>query len=146
MKFSVQDFLSRCEQIGRKLQNCSHLLKKSLTENFFFYATNRIYRPDKIQFFFVQCLFHVSRSVSIICKEYFICWIKIVFLNSTCNMQNVLKIVFSRIIRLFRAKKMLFSLQDKYPIRLENVIKDLSIMMKYTLGKQLIVSLWLWKR
>ena len=36
MKFSIQDFLCRCEQIRRKLRIWSHLLKKYLTENFNF--------------------------------------------------------------------------------------------------------------
>ena len=34
MKFSIKDFFSKCDQIRRKL----HLLKKSLMENFIFYA------------------------------------------------------------------------------------------------------------
>ena len=36
MKFSIKDFSSKCDQIRRKLQIWSHLLKKSLMENFFF--------------------------------------------------------------------------------------------------------------
>ena len=32
IKFSIKDFLSKCNQIHRKLLNWSHLLKKSLTE------------------------------------------------------------------------------------------------------------------
>ena len=36
MKFSIKDFLSKCNQIRRKLQICSHLLEKSLMENFIF--------------------------------------------------------------------------------------------------------------
>ena len=32
-KFYVKDFLSKCEEIRRKLRICSHLLKKSFTEN-----------------------------------------------------------------------------------------------------------------
>ena len=36
MKFSINDFFSRSDQIGRKLQIWSHLLKKSLMENFIF--------------------------------------------------------------------------------------------------------------
>ena len=36
MKFSIKDFFSRYDQIRRKLQIWSHLLKQSLTENFFF--------------------------------------------------------------------------------------------------------------
>ena len=37
MKFSIKDFF-RCDQIRRKLRIWSRLLKKSLTENFIFYA------------------------------------------------------------------------------------------------------------
>ena len=36
MKFSIKEFFSKCEQIHRKLRIWSHLLKKSLKENFFF--------------------------------------------------------------------------------------------------------------
>ena len=35
-KFSIKDFFSKCEQIHRKLQIWSHLLEKSLIEDFFF--------------------------------------------------------------------------------------------------------------
>ena len=38
MKFSIKDFFSKCEQIRRKLQIRSHLLKKSFMENFIFCA------------------------------------------------------------------------------------------------------------
>ena len=37
-KFSFKDFFSKCEQILRKLRILSHLLKKSLKENFIFCA------------------------------------------------------------------------------------------------------------
>ena len=37
-KFSFKDFFSNCEQILRKLRIWSHLLKKSLKENFIFCA------------------------------------------------------------------------------------------------------------
>ena len=36
MNFSIKDFFSKCDQIRRKLQIWSHLLKKSFIENFFF--------------------------------------------------------------------------------------------------------------
>ena len=36
MKFSKKDFFSKCDQIRRKLQIWSNLLKKSLMENFLF--------------------------------------------------------------------------------------------------------------
>ena len=44
MKFSIKDFFSRYDQIRRKLRIWSHLLKKSLMENFIFcavYATKK---------------------------------------------------------------------------------------------------------
>ena len=37
-KFSIEDFLIKCDQIRRKLRIWSHLLKKSLVENFIFCA------------------------------------------------------------------------------------------------------------
>ena len=36
MKFSIKDFFSKCDQIRSFLRIWSHLLKKSLMENFFF--------------------------------------------------------------------------------------------------------------
>ena len=36
MKFSIKDFYSKCDQIHSFLQIWSHLLKKSLMENFIF--------------------------------------------------------------------------------------------------------------
>ena len=36
MKFSIKDFFSKYDQTLRKLRICSHLLKKSLIENFSF--------------------------------------------------------------------------------------------------------------
>ena len=38
MKFSIRDFFSKCDKIRRKLRIWSHLLKKSLMENFIFCA------------------------------------------------------------------------------------------------------------
>ena len=40
MKFSIQDFFSKCDQIRGKLRIWSHLLKKSLMEDFIFCARN----------------------------------------------------------------------------------------------------------
>ena len=34
MKFSVKDFFNKCDQIRRELRIWSHVLKKSLMENF----------------------------------------------------------------------------------------------------------------
>ena len=38
MKFFIKDFFSKCDQIRSFLRIWSHLLKKSLMENFFFCA------------------------------------------------------------------------------------------------------------
>ena len=38
MKFPIKDFFSKCDQIRRNLRIWSHLLKKSLMENFIFCA------------------------------------------------------------------------------------------------------------
>ena len=40
MKFSIKDFFSKCDQIRSKLGIWSHLLKRSLIENFFFCAVS----------------------------------------------------------------------------------------------------------
>ena len=40
MKFSIKDFFSKCDQIRRKMQIWSNLLKKSLMENFIFCAVS----------------------------------------------------------------------------------------------------------
>ena len=43
MKFSTKDFFSKCDQIRRNLRIWSHLLKKSLMENFIFCAVYEQY-------------------------------------------------------------------------------------------------------
>ena len=40
MKFSIKHFFSKCDQIHSFLRICSHLLKKSLMDNFIFCAMN----------------------------------------------------------------------------------------------------------
>ena len=40
MKFFIKDFFSKCDQIRRKLRIWSHLLRKSLMENFIFRAVS----------------------------------------------------------------------------------------------------------
>ena len=42
MKFSIEDFFSKCDQIGRKLQIWSHLPRKYLMENFIFLGSVRV--------------------------------------------------------------------------------------------------------
>ena len=50
MKFSIKDFFSKCDQICRKMRIWSHLLRKSLLENFIFCAVSCNHNglgPDK---------------------------------------------------------------------------------------------------
>ena len=44
MKFSMKDFFSNCDQIHRKQRIWSHLLKKSLMENFISFAVTFLYK------------------------------------------------------------------------------------------------------
>ena len=46
MKFSIKDFFSKCDQIHSFLRIWSHVLKKSLIENFIFCAADRM-QPTK---------------------------------------------------------------------------------------------------
>ena len=43
MKFSIQNFFSKYDQSRRKLRSWSHLLKKSLMENFIICAVNVLF-------------------------------------------------------------------------------------------------------
>ena len=51
MKFSVKDFFGKCDQIRRFLRIWSHLLKKSLMENFIFCAM----KSDNYHFVKTSC-------------------------------------------------------------------------------------------
>ena len=48
MKFSIKDFFSKCDQISRKMRIWSHLLKKSLMENFIFCAVQTVHSNFEI--------------------------------------------------------------------------------------------------
>ena len=45
--FSITDFFSKCDQIRRKQRIWSHLLKKSLVENFIFRAWKQSHKKRK---------------------------------------------------------------------------------------------------
>ena len=47
MEFSITDFVSKCEQIRRNLLIWSHLLWKSVMENFIFCAVTHIFAERK---------------------------------------------------------------------------------------------------
>ena len=55
MKFSVKDFFSKCDQTRSFLRIWSHLLKKSLMENFIFCAVSSIaYHFEKSKYFILS--------------------------------------------------------------------------------------------
>ena len=56
MKFSIKDFLSKCDQIRSFLRIWSHLLKKPLMENFIFCA---VLRANHFTLFLYLVLFQV---------------------------------------------------------------------------------------
>ena len=80
MKFSIQDFFSKCDQIRRKLRIWSHLLKKSLMENFNFVQCTVGLSVDYSQMcfgpsFFVQCeSCAVNRVVYVLLDWYKLCY------------------------------------------------------------------------
>ena len=47
MKFLIEDLFSKCDQTRRKVQVLSHLLKKSLMENFIFDVVQRARANDE---------------------------------------------------------------------------------------------------
>ena len=73
MKFSIKDFFSKCGQIRSFLWIWSHLLKKSLIENFIFFAVNILAFPNH----FIK-MSHLQQSQSILdsswgrnsCRDY----------------------------------------------------------------------------
>ena len=58
IKFSIKDFFSKCNQNRRKLRIWSHLLKKSLMENFFFVRWN-LHNKNEV----------VSERYKVVCEE-----------------------------------------------------------------------------
>ena len=67
MKFSIKDFFSKCEQIRKKLRMWSNLLKKSLMENFIFCA---VICP-------LSYIMNIRHSQNIFFKEYVIIYVYI---------------------------------------------------------------------
>ena len=71
-KFSINNFLSKCDQIRRKVRNWSHLLKKSLMENFIFRTVVEVVylaSTKHVQFQTISRLVHFNWSK--ICKKIF---------------------------------------------------------------------------
>ena len=64
MKFPIKDFFSRCDQIRSKLWIWSHLLKKSLMENFIFCAVK-----GAVYLFYDGGPYHIETS-PLICRNH----------------------------------------------------------------------------
>ena len=64
-KFSIKDFFNKCDQIRRFLQIFSHLLKKSLMENFIFRAVYRSVASVSMNL----CLYITIYEFAIICEQ-----------------------------------------------------------------------------
>ena len=74
MKFSIKDFLSKCDQIRSFLRIWSHLLKKSLKENFSFCAVHIrvMWRVKFVQFVRLICRAQFFKPQIIFVKSSFI--------------------------------------------------------------------------
>ena len=68
IKFSIKNFLSKCDQIRSFLWIWSHLLKKSLMENFIFCA---VYGILNVSLYCLQVLLEISANSSKIIYFYF---------------------------------------------------------------------------
>ena len=79
MKFSIKGFFSKYDQIRRKLRIWSHLLKKSLMENFIFCGVHHLYM--------VHVSIHLLTTLSIaaVARR---CSVKKVFLQISQNSQE----------------------------------------------------------
>ena len=75
MKFSIMEFFSKCDQIRRKLQIWSHLLKRSLMENFVFCAVKIQYRTCRVN---ERQVCRQSKSVSLVYKACSPCDVNVV--------------------------------------------------------------------
>ena len=63
MKFSIRDFFSKCDQIRSFLRIWSHLLKKSLMENFIFCAVETSVKDIILKISIKQLYEHIDLSL-----------------------------------------------------------------------------------
>ena len=75
MKFFIKDFFSKCDQIRSFLQIWSHLLKKSLIENFIFCAVlfiTQSYLSAQSYFFLSIITFLMFSEICKKCRDYYV--------------------------------------------------------------------------
>ena len=89
MKFHVKDFFSKCDQIRNFLWIWSHLLKKSLMENFMFCTVNHVVFP--------AFLSHICSYLTSVCV--FVCekFLIDAFLDSLCSGYHYRKVSMNKV-------------------------------------------------
>ena len=105
MKFSIEDFFSKCDQIRRNLWIWSHLLKKSLKENFIFCTMsstklNQLIPPESVPSLWNSAFISAKNpttilSSSAISYNVFTCQHIPIFIFSQSNKSALLPIYFS---------------------------------------------------
>ena len=77
-KFSIKKFFCKCDQVRRKLRIWSHLLKKSLMENFIFcavylHSNNNLKTIQQQQFHFrIYCFYYYYQNITSILYIFFL--------------------------------------------------------------------------
>ena len=89
MKFSIKDFFCKCDQIRNFLRIWSHLLKKSLMENFMFCTVNHVVFP--------VFLSHICSYLTSVCV--FVCekFLIDAFLDSLCSGYHYRKVSMNKV-------------------------------------------------
>ena len=89
MKFLIKDFFSKYDQIRRKLRIWSHLLKKSLMENFIFYVVNKAKVSIELTTASKQAplLIHIEEKVTLTDHDYVIASKNKLIPSVICNMR-----------------------------------------------------------
>ena len=84
MKFSMKDFFSKCDEIRSFLRMWSHLLKKSLMENFIFCAVILVFKKTSLR------LLLIGKHL---------CWSLFLILSiAKCLRASILKNIFERLL------------------------------------------------
>ena len=92
MKFSIKDFFSKSDQIRRKLRIWSHLLKKSLMENFVFCAVWILQSKLKEWLCYSKITVkynHFQQRFSTVCIIIIFCRIFIMIKKNRYNLRNI---------------------------------------------------------
>ena len=92
MKFPIKDFLSKCDQSRSFLRIWSHLLKKSLMENFIFCAVILVRMFWKYLIFYIWYLINIWYFPSLQVEKDTIISKTIGLHNLSCELTNMLRL------------------------------------------------------